>query len=921
MTLQIQPQEPTLTPMQFIDKWRDTRFGERQAAQAFFNDLCALVGHPTPADYGNPEVFTFEKWVPGGFADAYKEGHFGWEFKSSDALLNGAFNQLLRYSVYLKTPPLLIVSSFRTILIRTNFAGTETILYRIPIDQLPLPEQLHRLRCAFFDPEQLRPDRSVDEVTKETANLFGAIVKDMEQYSPDAEKLARYLNQLIFCLYAEDAGLLPEELFTDIVRHQHRDRERFHRAVANLFQQMAGGGLFGYNAIAHFNGDLFNQSETVTISNAALQYLRAATQKNWQNIEPSIFGTLFERVLDAEQRSQLGVHYTGADDIMLVVEPVLMTPLRREWAAARREVENLLIEGYTNAAQARLEQFRQRLFEVTVLDPACGSGNFLYVALRALLDLEKEVINYAAEQGWRDLTPRVKPDQMLGLETNSYAVALARTALWIGYIQWHQNNGFPYLRQPILTPLNTIRQTDAILDLSDPATPKEPEWPAAEFIIGNPPFLGRGGLRSELGDDYVDSLHSIYGDRLPNASDLCCYWLEKARAMIEQPGVTRRAGLLATQGIRGRENRRVLQRIKESGDIFMAYPDKEWQLAGATVHIAIVGFDDGSESTLTFGGAIAEQSINPNLTIGVDTTTARILRENANLSFEGPSPKAPFDISPNLARIMLDAPPNVNGRPNSDVVRPVLSGRDLAQDARGCYTIDFGMMDLDTACQYEMPFEYVKEHVYPKRLTKAQAPFRHRWWQYATPRPNMRRALAGLERYIATPRVSKHRLFVWVTAGVMCNDSTDVFAREDDYFFGILHSRIHEVWARNKGTQLRDAESGFRYTPTTCFETFPFPEPTAEQRAAIAAAAAELHRFRENWRDPVDLLGNSPLTEAQRRQRTLTNLYNQRPQWLENAHSNLDAAVAAAYGWSPHLHDQPLLQRLLTLNLERGGNG
>lgn len=921
MTLQIPPQEPTMRPDQFVAKWYDAAFGEKQASQELFLDLCALVGHPTPAAYGHPELFTFEKPVPGGFADAYKEGHFAWEFKGLDHQLEEGMRQAIRYAAELKNPPLLIVSSFKTIRLRTNFRGKERVIHEIPIDRLLQPPYLEKLRWVFFDPDRLEPENTPEQVTQETANLFWCIVKDMEQYSPDPEKLARYLNQLVFCLYAEDAGLLPKELFTQTVINQYRRPDRFNLAVADLFQQMAGGGLFGYFGIAHFNGDLFNQTETVTISNVAMQYLLAATQKNWQNIEPSIFGTLFERVLDAEQRSQLGIHYTGADDIMLVVEPVLMAPLRREWAAARQEVENLLIEGYTDAAQTRLEKFRQRLFEVTVLDPACGSGNFLYVALRALLDLEKEVITFAAERDWQDLWPRVRPDQMLGLEINPYAVELARTALWIGYIQWHQNNGFPYLRQPILTPLNTIQKTDAILDLSDPANPKEPEWPAAEFIIGNPPFLGRGGLRSELGDAYVDDLHSLYGDRLPNASDLCCYWLEKARAMIEQPGLTKRAGLLATQGIRGRENRRVLQRIKESGDIFMAYPDKAWELAGATVHIAIVGFDDGSESTRTFNGAIAEQAINPNLTIGVDTTTAQLLRENANLSFEGPSPKAPFDLPPGYAREMLAAPPNVNGRPNADVVRPVLSGRDLVQEPRGFYTIDFGMMAEDTACQYEMPFAYVKAHVYPKRQTKEQAPFRHRWWQYATPRPNMRQALAGLERYIATPRVSKYRLFVWVPAGVMCNDSTDVFAREDDYFFGVLHSRIHEIWARDKGTQLRDAESGFRYTPTTCFETFPFPEPTAEQRDAIAQSAAALNELRGKWLNPVDAAGQPALSAAERKSRTLTHLYNQRPQWLDNAHQQLDTAVAAAYGWSPHLYDQPLLQRLLALNLERGRGG
>ena len=811
-----------MTSQEFIAKWHNVQFGEKQASQEMFLDICALVGHPTPVAYGNSDVFTFEKSVPGGFADAYLEEHFGWEFKGSDAQLPEAINQLLRYQVYLKTPPLLIVSSFDTIHIRTNFPGMETILHVIPVAALDQTDNLAKLRNAFFNPSEFRPDRSVEQVTQETANLFRDIVADMEQHNEDPERLARYLNQIVFCLYAEDAGLLPDGLFSEIVRRQFRRPDLFNQAVDNLFAQMSGGGLFGSDEIPHFNGDLFHSADTVELSTTALQRLGEATQKNWRNIEPSIFGTLFERALDASKRSQLGAHYTGADDIMLVIDPVVMEPLRREWDATRHEVGELLADGDDAAARTRLVAFQQRLASVTVLDPACGSGNFLYLALRSLLDLEQQAIDFGAAQGWDDLAPTVKPNQMLGLEINHYAAELARTSLWIGYIQWHQSNGFPYRRHPILTPLHTIRQTDAILDQSDPDNPTEPEWPAAEFIIGNPPFLGRGGLRGTLGDDYANSLYNIYDDRLPRTSDICCYWFEKARQSIEL-GNSQRAGLLATQGVRGKDNRTVLERIKQSGDIFMAYPDREWMLDGAAVHISIVGFDNGSETERVFDGDIVERGVNANLTVGADLGAARHLPENKGISFEGPSPKAPFDISPELAAQMLSEPLNVNGRPNSDVVRPVLNARDITQRARGMFTIDFGMIGMEEASQYEMPFEHVKEHVYPKRQEKSQATHRNRWWQYARPRPYIRDAMARLSRYIATPRVSKHRVFVWVEPGIMCNDSTDVFARDDDYSFGVLHSRFHETWALAMGTQL---ESRPRYTPTTCFETFPFPHLT-----------------------------------------------------------------------------------------------
>ena len=514
--------------------------------------------------------------MPGGFADAYLEGCFGWEFKGSDDDLAAALNQLLRYQVHLKTPPLLIVSSFRTIRIQTNFPGMETIRHEIPVAELDQPAQLRKLQWAFFSPAEFRPNRTVDAVTKETADLFQAIVVNMEQHTADSERLARYLNQIVFCLYAEDAGLLPGSPFSQVVHQHYSNPPVFDSAIGSLFEQMAGGGMFGATQIAHFNGDLFSNATTVELSETALQRLEGATNRNWRNIEPSIFGTLFERALDASKRAHLGAHYTSADDIMLVVDPVVMAPLRTEWEEVQQEVGNLLVEEDRDAARVRLAAFQQRLFEVEVLDPACGSDNFLYLALRSLLNLEKRVIDFAATQGWDNLRPTVKPDQMLGLEVNAYAAELARTALWIGYIQWHQNNGFPYDHSPILTPLSSIKRADAILVDGDTANPKEPEWPPAEFIIGNPPFLGSKLLRANLGDNYVDAMFALYKGRVPGCgaeADVVCYWFEKARALVADQKA-KRAGLLATRGIRGGANRRVLQHIKESGDIFLAWSDQ-----------------------------------------------------------------------------------------------------------------------------------------------------------------------------------------------------------------------------------------------------------------------------------------------------------------------------------------------------------
>ena len=928
------PQLPTMTPQEFAGRWHDAGFGERQGAQSFFNDLCGLVGHPTPAAYGDPETYTFEKSVPGGSADAYFEEHFGWEFKGQDAQLDGAFSQLLRYQVHLKTPPLLIVSSFETIRIQTNFPGMETARYDVGIAELEQPDRLGLVRDAFFAPQRYRERlRSVDAVTRETASLFQSIVVDMEARNEDTERLARYLNQLVFCLYSEDAGLLPEGLFTRIVAQHYREPTTFDEAIRSLFRLMATGGHAGADQIAQFNGDLFNVVDTVELSTVALQRLGEACERNWRDIEPSIFGTLFERALDASKRAQTGAHYTGADDIELVVEPVVMTPLRREWEETRVAIDKLL-DAEQNAATVmekapspgfdpltalatalrtraheEMEAFRQRLASVRVLDPACGSGNFLYIALRLLLDLEREVIDFAAVQGWYGLTPTVQPNQMLGLEINHYAAELARTALWIGYIQWHQANGFAYTQRPILTPLDTIRQTDAILDLTDPEHPAEPEWPAAEFIVGNPPFLGSQLIRGQLPESHADSLFQLYGARIPNTSDYCCYWFEKARQMIED-GSSRRVGLLATQGIRGGANRRVSERVKETGDIFAAHSDRPWTLDGAAVRVSIVCFDNGAQEEKDLDGR-SVTAINSNLTAGVDLTRAHRLPENAGRSFIGDMKKGKFDIHSRTATDMLHSAGNPNGRPNSDVVRPWVNASDITRRSRDMWIVDFDMnMSEYEAAQYEMPFEYVKEHVKPFRDIVRNPLERRRWWIHGRTAPDFRQAVKHLDKYIATPRVSKHRIFIFLQTHVIPDGTIVAIASSDDYDLGVLHSRFHEIWALQLGTHL---ESRPRYSHTATFETFPFPHSTEQQREAIGAAAAELIGMREGWLNPPGI------SAAELRKRTLTNLYNQRPTWLDNAHARLDAAVADAYEWPADLADAEILERLLALNLERAG--
>jgi hypothetical protein len=635
------------------------------------------------------------------------------------------------------------------------------------------------------------------------------------------------------------------------------------------------------------------------------------------------------------------------------VEPVVMAPLRREWAVVRQQVTALL-EGRatkqkTRKAASLLRDFLGRLQSVTVLDPACGSGNFLYVTLQKLKDLEKEVIVFAAPHF--GFLIGVGPWQLHGIELNKYAFELAQMTVWIGYLQWVRKNGFGHPQEPILRPMTTFECKDAVLDLQPDAVVVEPEWPAAEFIVSNPPFLGVRRLRDNLASEYVEGLFTLWNGRVSAEADYCCYWFEKARAQVEA-GRTRRAGLLATQGIRFGANREVLHRIKETGDVFFAVSDREWILEGATVHVSMVGFDDGTEDHRVCDG-LAVGSINSDLTTGVDVTTAKRLPANAGVSFMGDSKGGPFEVSADTALAWLHAP-NPNGRPNSDVLRPWVNGQDINGRSKGMWIIDYPPgTERSPASHYEAPFEYLYRVVYPRRRENRRATYADRWWMHVEARPEMRRALAPLSRCLATTRHSKHRLFAWLSPEVLPDSALIAFAFEDDYTAGVLQSRVHEVWARATGSQLREAESGCRYTPTSTFETFPFPEPTEAQRHAVGEVARELEATRSCWLNPAEWTGQETLTfpasidgpwrhmlEApnadgigtaryvrrvardgtagrELAKRTLTALYNAPPTWLRDFHAALDAAVLATYGLPADASDETILATLLELNLSR----
>jgi hypothetical protein len=981
---------------EFKKKWARYTGKETSAYQEHFNDLCRLLNQPTPAqaDPTGSESFCFQKRVvkdaelfalkedgsqadaadeaERGFADVWKKGCFGWEYKGKKKNLDTAYKQLLQYREALLNPPLLVVCDFDRFIIRTNFNGTVQETHEFTNDQIDRPEYIRILRAVFSEPDYLKPQRTTAQVTETLARQIAEVARSLQSRETtelaDAKsraeitvaqkknlRIARFLNRMVFCFFAEDTGLLPKSLFTDILKASAHDPNNLTEVLEKLFHVMAKGGLFGKDRIRHFNGHLFEDSTVFELTEEEIARLIEAAEADWQFIQPSIMGNLFERGLDPDQRAQLGAHYTSEVDIRTLVEPVLMAPLRREWQVLKGSFVSSYLKGKGTPTQRdKLVAFQHRLATETVLDPACGSGNFLYVSLQLLLDMEKEVITYATQLGFK-FEPKVSVQQLKAIELNAYAFELAQVSVQIGFLQWRRDNGFDNDRSPVLQNLDGFQNEDALLvphfhskaktlkealageHQADDALKfyTEREWPKCNVIVGNPPFLGNKRLRSELGDAYTKAVFDTFGNRLPATSDFCCYWFEKAREQIEKGGC-KRAGLLGTTGSKQVSSRHAFQRIQDSGRIFFAISDRDWFDAGTAIRICMVGFsgpDSTDKPTLDGKEVIA---INADLTSGLDTTSKQFLRTNKMRCFMGTTKVGSFDISRERAVEMLLAV-NPHGKPNSDVLRPFRNGSDLVQDDSWRWIVDFGVgTPVEAAALYEAPFKHIVDCVKPEREKNNDKWRRKHWWLLGRTLPDFREATASLLRYIGTARVAKHRLFVWQDSSVLPDSKVIAIAFADDFRFGVLHSHLHEVWTlatcgwHGKGN---DAT----YNPTECFETFPFARPTPSQEAAIAATAKELNELRERWLNPpewtetrtLEFPGSAtgpwsryvdpktvdaktgvgtvryPRLEprdadcvAKLKRRTLTNLYNERPAWLELAHKKLDMAVACAYGWN-----------------------
>jgi type II restriction/modification system DNA methylase subunit YeeA len=937
-----------LTPQQFAAKWTTSTLKERSAAQEHFLDLCHMLGESTPAEVDpHGDWYCFERGAKktgggDGWADVWRKGYFAWEYKGKHKDLNVAFAQLQRYAIALENPPLLVVSDMASIEIHTNFTNTVHEIHIIPVVEIGTANNLQLLKRLFSDPDALKPGQTKAALTEEAARRFALLAQVLRDRGGEPERVAHFLNRILFCLFAQDAKLLPANIINEVLETGLKRPEQSNQMLKSLFAAMKKGGVFGAHIIAWFNGSLFDSNDAIPLVEEDTKEILSVARLNWSAIEPSIFGTLFERGLDPAKRAQIGAHYTDAHSIMRIVDPTIVNPLTAKWERAKLEINAILNRAEEKGgrpasiraqrqAQQTFNAFLQGLAEFRVLDPACGSGNFLYIALQALKDLEHRATLEAEQLGLEPpLTGmHVGVKCLRGIELNTYAAELARVTVWIGEIQWMLRHGMQPSRDPILKPLETIECRDAIVGPSR----DDPKWPDVDVIIGNPPFLGNKRMLSELGDSYTGNLRRLFKGRIPGGVDLVTYWFERAREHIKD-GRAARAGFVATQSIRKGTNRIVLDRIVDTVPIFDAWRDEAWINNGAAVRVSIVSFGRGSEASRLDGDLVPD--VNADLTprgTGPSIMQAGPQLGNAHIAFQGPVKVGSFDIPGEVARAWLKSP-NAHRRPNSDVLRPWANGRDITGRPSDTWIIDFGTsMSQAQAALYEKPFQHVLKRVKPAREAQRDIGRKTRWWLHGRTGEDFRKALAPIKRYLVTSRVSKHRFFVWLPATVWPDSRLFAICRDDDFTFGVLSSRIHLTWALAQASR-HGVGNDPTYNAHDCFETFPFPTPDGETRSAVELAARRLDELREQWLNPTEWVKRQPEVvssfpdrsvprpdfEAELKCRTMTNLYNEYPQWLSEAHTILDLAVARAYGWRDFTIEMPtaaIISRLLALNLSQ----
>tara|TARA_R110002072_G_scaffold179059_1_gene335062 strand:- start:122522 stop:126055 length:3534 start_codon:yes stop_codon:yes gene_type:complete len=1028
----------------FIEHWAASGGAERANFPPFARDLCDVlaVPHPDPTKTdvaGNAYVFerdvTFQNQdgsTSPGRIDLYKRGCFVLEAKQGtekteaddsdelkltsapkkktkrgtairgtkgwdDAMVK-ARGQAEQYARALPTdegwPPFLIVVDVgHSIELFADFTRSgKTYLpfpdpgsFRIRLEQLADDEQREKLRTVWTDPLSLDPSRRSAKVTRELADRLARLAKSMEGSGYEASRVSQFLMRCLFTMFAEDVELIPEDSFTELLISLKGDTGNFPDLVRSLWESMDQGTFHPVirKKLKRFNGGLFEDCEALPLNDPQLELLIEAARSNWREVEPAIFGTLLERALDPVERHKLGAHYTPRAYVERLVMPTIIDPLRDEWDAVRTAAITLATRGDSDEAIETVRSFHGKLCETRILDPACGSGNFLYVALEHMKRLEGEVLNTLRELGYRQtelLT--VDPHQFLGIEVNPRAAAIADLVLWIGYLQWHiRTRDLSQIAEPIIRKFHNIECRDAVLawdavepvldDNGEPVTrwdgrttkphpvtgeevpddsarvpvlkyinPRKADWPEADYVVGNPPFIGNWRMRQALGDGYSETIRTAYPE-VPETCDYVMYWWDRAAEAV-QADKLKRFGLITTNSLRQKFSRRVLNKFLQAKtplSLDYAVPDHPWVDAseGAAVRISMTVASAGSHDGLV-EKVIAEAPnsdgdvdvrllpkygpVHSDLSIGADVAGAGPLQANEDLSCPGVKLHGSgFIVTPDEAEQLGLG--RIDGLEKH--IRNYRNGRDLTASPRGVMVIDlFGLSEDEVRSRFPEVNQWVRDRVKPERDQNNRATYRDRWWLFGEPRGAFRPALSGLKRYIVTVETAKHRFFVFHEDSILPDNMLIAIAIEDAFHLGVLNSRIHVCWALAAGGWLGYGNDP-RYTKSRCFEPFPFPVAGESQQSRIRELGEQLdaHRKRQQAQHPKltmtsmynvleKLRAGEPLTDKDKtiHEQGLVSV-------LKQIHDDLDAAVFEAYGWPVTLTDEEILERLVALNAER----
>lgn len=985
----------------FVARWAKAGGTERANYQLFLTELCALLEVPLPDPAGDDtrdNGYVFERRVVmpqpdgtcnNGFIDLYRRGSFVLEAKQTGKTLDSsgwdkamlrAHNQADQYARALpaeegRPPFILVVDVGRNIELYAEFSRSgatytpypDARSHRIRLEDLQNAEIRARLRAVWLDPLSLDPSRRSARVTREIANQLASLAKSLEADGHKPEYVASFLMRALFTMFSEDVGLLPERSFTNLLHRLESKPENFAPMVENLWQSMDTGGFSPIleSKLLRFNGGLFADSTAIPLNRDQLALLARASDADWRYVEPAIFGTLLERALNPRDRHKLGAHFTPRAYVERLVLPTVIEPLRAEWREVQAAALTYEQQGKHKEAVEEIRTFHRHLCTIRVLDPACGSGNFLYVTLEHMKRLEGEILNLLHDlgesQGLLELEGvTVDPHQFLGLEVNPRAARIAEMVLWIGYLQWHfRTHGRVNPPEPVLRDFRNIENRDALIvfdrveDVLDadgkvltrwdgittklsPVTgelipdetaqvaqqryinPTKTTWPQADYIVGNPPFVGCKKMRATLGDGYVDAVRGTWPE-VPDSADFVMFWWHIAAEAVRS-GQTLRFGFITTNSIKQTFNRRVLEAqisAEPALNLAFAIPDHPWVDAadGAAVRIAMtVGAGiPGPSRLLTIleetesGGdereVLLEEStgrLHADLRLGANLAAAVALKANSRLTSNGVMLAGSGFIVPpeEVAALGLGRLPGIERH-----LRPYCNGRDLLGSSRGAYVIDlFGLQPADILARYPELYQRVVERVKVERDHNNRPRFREKWWEFGEPRKLMRSFLAGLSRYVATIETAKHRIFVMVDGSVLPDHRLIVAGFDDIALFGVLSSRVHVLWALAAGGTLEDRPV---YNKTRCYDTFPFPAWTPEQAAEIRQLAEQIdgHRRRQQALHPaLTLTGMYNVLERLRNGEPLTAkervIHEQGlVAVLGELHDRLDRAVLAAYGW------------------------